>query len=106
MCFINSLAVPPNLRHKQLQEFNRTVTEPRSGRSPATTIPHDEAVGSTNAALLSLLPREAEERAHLDILHERVEVQLPRRKIQLHDERAGQGSDSCLYRNGIEVQPI
>ena len=94
MSLVDSLAIPANLRHEHLQEFDRTGTEPRAGRSAATATPHDEAVGSDNAALLSLLRREAEEGAHLDVLPERAEVQLPGKQIQLHNKRARQGPHS------------
>jgi hypothetical protein len=89
MCLIHSLVIPPNLRYKQLQEFDRTVTKSRFGRSLVINIPHNKAVGSNNAALLSLLLYETKERVYLDILYKRAEIQLPREQIQLHDEAAG-----------------
>jgi hypothetical protein len=90
MSLVDSLAIPSNLHHEHFQELDRAVTEHRPGCSRATTILHDEAVGSNDATLLRLLPCEAEERAHLDVVFERAEVQLSREQIQLHDEGPGQ----------------
>ncbi len=78
MSLVYFLAILPNFRHEYSKERNRTLSEVGCGSYLAIGVSYDETIGGDSASIFYLLPREAECGTKLDILLERVEVELPR----------------------------